>query len=133
MRKDVEKIKDKIGSLFSDQEQLGIAYLYGSRSRGEAGPRSDYDFAVYLTELDPVKQSEIRASLISALIKKLGTDDVDVVILNDLESPELKYNIIRDGEVLFEREPFRVLVEPRILNDYFDFMYLLRKYHLTTV
>jgi len=132
MNKGIETIQEKIGSVFSDQEKCGIAYLYGSRARGESGESSDYDFAVYLTEPDPVKRSDIRAACISELTKKLGTDDVDVAVFNDLESPELKYNIIREGAVLFEREPYRVLIEPQILNEYFDFMYLLRKYHLTT-
>ncbi len=132
MYKESEKIQERVKTVFPDQESVGIAYLYGSRARGESGRRSDYDFSVYLTELDPVKRSEIRSFLISELTKKLGTDNVDVVVLNDLESSELKYNIIRDGAVMFEREPYRILVEPEILNEYFDFVYLLRKYHLTT-
>jgi len=132
VRQEIEKIVEKIGSLFSDQASIGIAYLYGSRARGESDHRSDYDFAIYLTEPNPVKRSDIRAFLISELTRNLGNDNVDVVVLNDLESPELKYNIVREGNVMFEREPFRVIVEPQIFNEYFDFMYLLRKYHLTT-
>jgi len=45
MNKGIETIQEKIGSVFSDQEKCGIAYLYGSRARGESGESSDYDFA----------------------------------------------------------------------------------------
>ena len=132
MDNEVIEIQEKIGALFSSEPAIGIVYLFGSRARGEADSRSDYDFGVYLSAEDPVQRGNIQAHLISELTKKLGTDSLDAVILNDIESPELKYNIIREGIVLFEREPYRVVIEPRILNDYFDFMYLMRKYHLTT-
>ena len=128
----MEDYRKKIHIVCKKFPTIKLVYLFGSRATGKNGPMSDYDFAVYLTEPDPVKRSDIRAACISELTKKLGTDDVDVAVFNDLESPELKYNIIREGAVLFEREPYRVLIEPQILNEYFDFMYLLRKYHLTT-
>ena len=61
----------------------------------------------------------------------LRTDKLDIIILNLIESPELKYKIIRDGVLLFKEEPYKVLVEPRILNEYFDFHDLLVRYNLT--
>jgi len=61
----------------------------------------------------------------------LLTDKVDVVILNLTDSPELKYNIITQGRLIYEKEPYRIIVEPRILNDYFDFRSLLLRHHLT--
>ena len=46
---------------------------------------------------------------------------------NDL-TPELwneylleAYTIIREGKLIYEREPYKVILEPRILNEYFDF------------
>ena len=45
--------------------------------------------------------------------------------------PEVKHEIVAGGILLFEREPFRVLVEPRVLNEYFDFRDLLRRHGLT--
>ena len=54
-----------------------------------------------------------------------------MVILNLAESPEFKYDVIKNGKLIFEREPFKVVVEPRILNEYFDFRDLLLRYDLT--
>jgi hypothetical protein len=61
----------------------------------------------------------------------LKTDAVDVVMLNDLENTEMKYFIIAHGKLIFEREPYKVLVEPRILHEYFDFREMLLRYKLT--
>jgi hypothetical protein len=56
---------------------------------------------------------------------------IDIVILNLARSPELKYQIINGGRLIYEKEPFKVLIEPRILNEYFDFQKMLLKYNLT--
>ena len=56
---------------------------------------------------------------------------IDLHCLNDLYVPELKFHIIHDGVLLFERGALRLIIEPRILNEYFDFTYLLQKYNLT--
>ena len=54
-----------------------------------------------------------------------------MVILNSLEQPELAFTIISEGEVLLEEEPFKIQIEGKIMNDYFDFQFGLRKYNLT--
>jgi len=43
----------------------------------------------------------------------------------------MKYSIIKSGSIIYEVEPYRMLIEPRILNEYFDFRFLLRKHGLT--
>jgi len=52
-------------------------------------------------------------------------------MLNLIEGPELKYNIIKEGKLIYEKEPYKVLIEPRILNEYFDFRMSLLRYNLT--
>ncbi len=74
---------------------------------------------------------DIRLTLMAELSRALKKDAVDVIVLNAIDSPELKYDVISQGKLLFEREPFRILVEPRILNEYFDFRDSLRRYGLT--
>lgn len=124
-------IKKKLSPLFERCGEVGIVYLFGSQATGAARPSSDYDLAVYFTLPDPVQRSEKLFELSGAVSKVLDRDAVDMHSLNDLYAPELRYHILRDGVVIFEREPYRVLIEPRILNEYFDFTYLLRKYGLT--
>ncbi len=130
-KKAMELRKEKIRNIFELYPQIKLVFLFGSRARGKAGPLSDYDFAVYLDEKDAQKRFDVRLRLMNRLSKELGTDNIDVLVLNDIKSPEVKYSIIKEGVLLHEQEPYKVLLVPRILNEYFDFMHGLRKYGLT--
>ena len=123
--------KDKIRHILEQYPQVKLGYLFDSQATGKTGPLSDYDFAVYLEERNAQKRFDLRLQLMNALSKELGTDNVDVLVLNDIKSPEVKYSVIKDGILLYEQEPYKLLLLPRILNEYFDFMYGLRKYGLT--
>jgi len=93
---------------------------------------SDYDFAIYLDEkLNETEMFKIKLELISDLSLFLKTDNIDVVVLNLTESPELKYAII-NGDIILERDKEqKVIIEPKILNEYFDFKMILSRYGLT--
>lgn len=121
----------KIISIFKRFPKVKLAYFFGSRATKKEGSLSDYDFAVYLDERNKERLLTAKFRLFYELSRALGTDNVDVVILNLAESPELKFNIINEGILIFEREPFRLMVEPKILNEYFDFHSLLVRHHLT--
>ena len=122
---------DNLKSFFQSNSQIKLVYLFGSQVNGTAGPLSDYDFAFYIDEKDKKKLFDLKLDLIGKLTQILKSDKIDVVILNIVESPELKYNIIKDGKLIFERTPYRILVEPQILNNYFDFHSLLLRHNLT--
>lgn len=124
-------MKKQLESIFTSMIEVKLVYLFGSSASGTKGPLSDYDFAVYLEENDRKKMSEIKLSLIDAIGHLLKTDKIDVVIINMTESPELKYNIIKEGRLIYENGHFKPILEPRILNDYFDFRALLLRYNLT--
>lgn len=123
--------KKELRRIFSSHPEVKLVYFFGSRAVNNAGPLSDYDFAVYLDEKNPKKQFKIKIRLIKEIERLLKTEKIDVVVLNSADKPELKYAIIHEGQLIYEQEPFRVLVEPKILNEYFDFIMMLRRYHLT--
>lgn len=125
------KTRESLSDVFGSFPEVKLAYFFGSRSQGTEGPLSDYDFAVYVDEQDTLKAHDIRLSLMERICHVVGSNQVDVVMLNAAVSPELKYHAIATGILLFEREPFKVLVEPRLLNEYFDHYTLLRLNHLT--
>lgn len=125
------KETNNLCNIFRLYPEIKLVYLFGSRANGKVGPLSDYDFGIYLDEKDVKKRFNLRLELLGKITTKLKTDKVDLCIINDIDSPELKYNIIKDGMLIFEEEPFKVLVEPKILNDYFDFHALLSRYNLT--
>lgn len=126
-----EQEREKICAIFKRYPAVKLGYLFGSRATGTSGPLSDYDFALYLEERDEAAMFDTKLRIQPDLAQALGTDRVDVVILNLAQSPELKYAVIAEGTLLYEVEPFRMLVEPRILNEYFDFHEMLKRHELT--
>lgn len=124
-------LKENLINIFKSHPEVKLAYFFGSKAKNNGGPLSDYDFAVYFDENDESKMYNIKFKLSDELSRLLKTDKIDVVILNLTESPELKYNIIKEGIALVKEEPFKVILEPKILNEYFDFRSMLLRYNLT--
>lgn len=124
------EIQKKLRPIFEKNDRIGLVYLFGSHAKGTADSRSDFDIAIYFDEPDVIKRNDLLFVISTDIAQALQTDAIDGHSLNDIESPVLRYHIIADGKLLFEREPFKVILEPRILNEYFDFSYLSRKYNL---
>ena len=122
---------NNLNSIFNKFSQVKLVYLFGSQATSKTGPLSDFDFAIYLDERNKKKMFDLKFELNDKISRLLKTDKIDIVILNITESPELKYNIIAEGKLIYYKEPYKVLVEPRILMEYFDFRQMLLKYNLT--
>ncbi len=123
--------RKKLITLFKKHREIKLAYLFGSRARGMAGPLSDYDIAIYADSYDVQKLGSLKLTLIGEISSLLNTDVVDIVVLNTCEQPELKYAIITEGILLHEKLPYKMIVEPNILNEYFDFRMILERHGLT--
>ena len=126
---DNQKIKG-LKKIFKQFDSLKLVYLFGSQATKKQGELSDYDFAFYI-EGKKVEAFQISLAIAAQISLYLMTDNIDTVIINHIDSPELKYSIIKEGKLIYEIEPFKVIIEPKIMNEYFDFRFLLRKYSLT--
>lgn len=104
-----------------DRDGVIAASLIGSRARGTAGKLADVDVAVWHEpELDSAARLGLRLELAVAASRALGTDEVDVVLLNGA-TPLMRHRAIRDGRRLVERDRgARVRLEARALLDYLD-------------
>ncbi len=104
------------------------AYLFGSQARGDAGTLSDIDVAVYIDE-DLVETGPYGydAELITDLMTELGTNAIDVVLLN--RAPPLLYHrVLRDGKLLVTRDLKATTTRAGYaLSRYFDFLPQLKK------
>lgn len=71
--------------------------LFGSRARGDNGPKSDIDLAIYGCENFSVLVDQMNEELWSLL-------QLDIINMDDLNvSEELKKEIERDGVVLYDK------------------------------
>jgi predicted nucleotidyltransferase len=104
-----------------DREGVVAASLIGSRARDTHGPLSDVDIGVWHDPtLDSPSRLQLRLALAQGATQALGTDEVDVVMLNDT-TPLMRHRATRDGQRLVERDrKTRVALETRGLLDYLD-------------
>lgn len=82
------------------------AYLFGSHAAGRAHRESDVDVAVLLDRAvcpDARRRFESRLQMSAQLAAALGTNDVDLVVLNDAP-PTLARAIVVGGRRLFCRD-----------------------------
>jgi predicted nucleotidyltransferase len=101
------------------REEVVFAYLFGSLAKGKPTPLSDIDIAVYLsTEEDlPEKKLEI----LGGLNDILGTDEVDLVMLNSAPLV-LEIGILENKQVIVDKDPFfRHKYESLVMRKSFDF------------
>jgi predicted nucleotidyltransferase len=79
---------------------LNLLVLYGSRARGDAHNRSDWDFAYEAdADFDP-------DALLATLAEHLRADRIDLVDLSRAGAL-LRYRVARDGVVIYERHARR--------------------------
>ncbi len=127
-----QQIRD-ITEVIRAHAAVKLAYLFGSQVSGDVGPLSDYDIAVYVDGLNNEESIDLRLGLAAELSKVLKTDKIDLVMLNQTDNPALKYSIISSGRLLVERSPYKLLIEPKILNEYFDLQSHHQRHKLTKV
>lgn len=128
-------MSDKLSSIkkiIKNEPMIEIVYLFGSRATGNITPLSDFDFAVQLSE--NVKEKDYfdyQIELISKLGRIVKTDNIDVVILNNKKtSLLLKYNIIKDGKIIYcKNEELKNYLEARTMRRFLDWQYFEEIYH----
>jgi len=111
-------------------EPIEIVYLFGSQARGDAGPLSDVDVAVLARDVVPRGEyTSLQLRLATRLMRALGRDDVQVVILNRTP-PLLQHRVVRDGQVVWcGDERLRSRFEAGVLMRYFDSRHLEKMYN----
>jgi len=97
MFKKIEEIK----SYFQKRDEVLMAFLFGSSSKGYETLDSDIDIAVYLKPKEGIEVEEKRDypqrdKIWSDLVKILERDNIDVVVLN-MANPVLASDVLENG------------------------------------
>jgi predicted nucleotidyltransferase len=121
-------VADRIADLaraWARDPAIAAVYLFGSRASERFGPCSDVDLGVMLAAgLDATARWRKRLDLLHDATRRLGTDAVDVVIVEDAPSV-LAHRILARGRLLCEPDPRRrTVVAADVFRCYLDEAYL---------
>jgi uncharacterized protein len=103
-------------------DAVAAVYLFGSCARGTATPISDIDIGIlFHSAIDASRYFDLRLEFVSRIMGILGTEKVDVVVLN--QAPlHLSYEIVTHGKLLLEKDPRqRIAFEADRISRYLDF------------
>jgi predicted nucleotidyltransferase len=111
-----------LGGVLARCPGVVFAYLFGGVAKGDLRPLSDVDVGVYLDEsIDPI---EARLEVVGVTTAHLGTDEVDLVVLNSAPTA-LVGRILQTRRVICDHDPFRRhQFESLALREFFDFRIL---------
>ncbi|MDP2973138.1 MAG: nucleotidyltransferase domain-containing protein [Deltaproteobacteria bacterium] len=123
----MKKEKKAITQILNNRSDILFGYLFGSKAKGYANERSDWDIAVYFREPINPNGRWPEFELEAELSRPVGAT-VQVIVLNTPLTPVFGFEIMKDGIVLIDRNPnLRVEFENRILRQYYDWQYFLKR------
>jgi uncharacterized protein len=114
---DIRQRIDLLPDLFVEDSNIVFAYLFGGLVRDQRKPLSDVDLGIYVKNIKRLNY----LSLFGKISQILGTDEIDLVILN---SAPISFagRILQKRKILIDKDPFlRHQYESRILREFFDF------------
>jgi predicted nucleotidyltransferase len=123
MKQNIKPIID----LLNKQPHILFAYLFGSKVKGHANERSDWDIAIYIT--DSIRKNGLWPAFeLEAQLSRAVKATVQVTILNTPLPPVFAFEILKDSILLIDREPnLRMDFENKILRHYYDWQYFLNR------
>ena len=116
---DIAERLERLAARLKQDQRVLFAYLFGSLASGVLKPLSDVDIAVFLDSADVTPETKLE--VVGMISDTLGTDEVDVVILNTAPV-SLTGRILKRRTVLADNQPWRRhLFESRTMREFFDF------------
>jgi uncharacterized protein len=118
---DLEARLRDLAARWLEDRDISAVFLYGSRGRGDERPGSDVDLAVVLRgDLSGRERWRKRLDLLEQASARLGTDSVDLLILEEAPAP-VAHRVIRDGRLIVDRDSHRrVEVVENVFRRYLD-------------
>ena len=119
---------ERLARALEPRTEILEAYVFGSRARGDAHRQSDVDVAIYIDEARATAGPfGYQADLTTDLMAALGTNAIDVVVLNTA-APLLYHRVLRDGVRLLSRDLRATTTRAgQALSRYFDFLPQMEK------
>lgn len=127
-KKDLNVVLKTLREGVEGEEGVLFAYLFGSRAQNAFTVQSDIDVAVFLIPSETRGYLEKEKKILSSLMSLLGTDRIDLRVLNVLPLV-LQHRILKEGIVIFIKdEQARVDFETQVMIRYFEMKPYLEEY-----
>jgi hypothetical protein len=125
----LDNLLQKLAIHFTGRKEVVAVYLFGSYARRKADHLSDLDIALLLRpDLPREAMWRLGLRLDVEVCDVLGTDDVDVIVLNTAPL-EAQFEVIRTGILLHSNdEGIRTEYEVLMMSAYWDFKKVLDEY-----
>ncbi len=124
-----ENLLEKIRNALMHEENVLIAYLYGSRARGDFQEESDVDVAVLVKDLPTTEKNPFYETELSLRLSKAVGKDVEVRLINGKPLIFL-CQVLKHGKLIVSKdEKTRVKFEASTLDRCFDFRPILDSYN----
>ncbi len=119
---EIPPLLEKLKLSLENDPDIIFCFLFGSYGKNQISPLSDVDLAFYLRE--DVNTFEKKLDLIEITGRLLGTDEIDLVILNEAPATLVR-EIINTGKVLICKDENKMIeFEIRKLREFFDTQFL---------
>ncbi|MGQ9570870.1 MAG: type VII toxin-antitoxin system MntA family adenylyltransferase antitoxin [Thermodesulfovibrionales bacterium] len=114
---DIYQKIDSLAGFFLKDSNIIFAYLFGGLLKDRQNPLRDIDVAVYVKYIKKLEYLELFGNIANVL----GTDEIDLVILNNAPL-SLTGRVLQNREVVVDKDPFlRHRYESTVLRKFFDF------------
>jgi len=117
---DIEQRLTQASGYLQSHPKVGFAYIFGGLARDRRGTLSDLDIAVWLTTTRSAGRT--KQEMLEHLVDVLGTEEIDLVVLNAQENVPLAGEVLKACRVIVDKVPFeRHKFESLAMRKYFDF------------
>jgi predicted nucleotidyltransferase len=116
-----------LNEILNNQSSVVFAYLFGSRAKGYANEKSDWDIAVYF--LEPTENLGVWPAFeLEAKLSRAISSMVQITMLNSPVSPVFGFKIVSEGILLTDKNEYlRIGFESKVLRCYYDWQYFLKR------
>jgi predicted nucleotidyltransferase len=97
-----DQLQMELAPIFAKYDtEIVAAYLFGSAATGMTSNSSDIDIAVLMRTKDRRCGSSLKLRLYADMCRKLGRNDIDIVLLDLAGNLILNDEIVRHGKILY--------------------------------
>ena len=123
------KILSEIRTLASENQEVIVAWLYGSRARNTAHQKSDFDIAIAFEKpMNNVLDNRLRPKVLALHWQQSTGAKLSILDINIAPIP-LAMTVVDDDHVLFgEDTSRRYIEEQRIMSMWDDYQYQVLHY-----